>query len=288
MIDLKRGNATAKVNERGEIASYRVGEKEYMWKGDPEFWGWHSPILFPYIGKLKDNILRIGGVEYLQPGKHGFARNLTYKPVTQSEDSCVMQISSTPETLKRYPFPFTLQAGFYLTENGFSICYTVINNGETDMPYTIGAHPAFNIPCALNDMDIIIGGTDNAEYYTADNGLVVLSELFGKVSGNVLPFDLSLVERGGAIFTELNEPRSFSVVSRSTGEGFKVEFNDYPACTLWMPYTENSPFICIEPWCGLPDTVDADGNFESKPFLQILPAGARKSYKMDFSVTEKE
>ena len=27
---------------------------EYMWGGDPAYWGKHSPVLFPIVGELKN------------------------------------------------------------------------------------------------------------------------------------------------------------------------------------------------------------------------------------------
>lgn len=34
--------------------------QEYMWQGDPAYWGRTSPVLFPFVGRLKND-------SYLQP-----------------------------------------------------------------------------------------------------------------------------------------------------------------------------------------------------------------------------
>ena len=34
--------------------------KEYMWKADPKFWGRTSPVLFPFVGAVKEKQLSYG------------------------------------------------------------------------------------------------------------------------------------------------------------------------------------------------------------------------------------
>ena len=46
--------------------------REYMWQGDPAYWGRTSPVLFPIVGGLKDGRYRVDGREYAM-GQHGFA-----------------------------------------------------------------------------------------------------------------------------------------------------------------------------------------------------------------------
>lgn len=32
----------------------KADSREYLWQGDPAFWGRRSPVLFPVVGKYKD------------------------------------------------------------------------------------------------------------------------------------------------------------------------------------------------------------------------------------------
>ena len=45
---------------------------EYIWQGSPDTWKSHSPVLFPFIGRLTNNQCKIDGVTYPM-GIHGFA-----------------------------------------------------------------------------------------------------------------------------------------------------------------------------------------------------------------------
>ena len=49
---------SATINHKGaELISlkYRISGREYIWEGNPEYWGKHSPILVPIVGTLKKN-----------------------------------------------------------------------------------------------------------------------------------------------------------------------------------------------------------------------------------------
>ena len=39
----------------GSFTSIEAGGREYLWQGDPAFWGKHAPILFPIVGSLRNN-----------------------------------------------------------------------------------------------------------------------------------------------------------------------------------------------------------------------------------------
>ena len=38
--------------------------QEYMWEGDPAFWGRTSPVLFPFVGGVNQKKYRVDGKEY--------------------------------------------------------------------------------------------------------------------------------------------------------------------------------------------------------------------------------
>ena len=60
--------------------------KEYMWKADPKFWGRTSPVLFPFVGAVKDKQFRTKGQTYTM-GQHGFARDMDFTLDSQTEDT---------------------------------------------------------------------------------------------------------------------------------------------------------------------------------------------------------
>ena len=68
-----------------ELKSFvrKADGKEIMWDANPAYWNRTSPVLFPFVGGVKDKIYRFEGKEY-SIGQHGFARDMefTLEPVT--------------------------------------------------------------------------------------------------------------------------------------------------------------------------------------------------------------
>ena len=127
-ITISNNMLTATINSKGaELNSLKIRNREYIWEGNPEFWGKHSPILFPIVGTLKDNSYTYDNQKF-ELSRHGFARDHEFKIIESSEDKVIFSLSSSPETLKVYPFEFELQVIYALEENQLKIQYKVINN----------------------------------------------------------------------------------------------------------------------------------------------------------------
>ena len=105
--------------------------------------------------------------------------------------------------------------------------------------------------------------------------------LLGRADGDKVPLDFDLFLKHGVLFHELGEKKAFSVIDRTTGRGFKIKCDQFPACVLWMP-SEDCPFICVEPWHGLPDHPETDGNFEDKAFLITINPGEEHTLSYTF------
>ena len=53
MTILSNDILTVEVSAHGaELQSIRKGDVEYLWQGDPAFWGRRSPVLFPIVGSV--------------------------------------------------------------------------------------------------------------------------------------------------------------------------------------------------------------------------------------------
>ena len=57
IISLSNDVISAQINTLGaELCSLKNTEnKDFIWEGDPAYWGKHSPVLFPIVGTLKNN-----------------------------------------------------------------------------------------------------------------------------------------------------------------------------------------------------------------------------------------
>ena len=146
MQTLKNDVLTIEVSGHGaELSSIRKGETEYLWQADPKFWARHSPVLFPIVGSVWEGRYRVGEKEFAL-GQHGFARDMEFTLVSQTDAEIRYRLESTEETLAKYPWPFCLEIGYMLHDNKVDVIWEVSNPGTEDMYFQIGAHPAFYYP----------------------------------------------------------------------------------------------------------------------------------------------
>ena len=149
-ITLKSGEVSAKIVSKGaELKSLTVGKRELMWSADPAFWGKTSPLLFPMIGTLKDGKTTINGKEY-KITKHGFARDLEFTPEDFNGSSAMFSLTQNDYTKAMYPFDFKFTVRYTLKADGITVTYRVRNDSDAEMPFCIGAHPAFATPGDMN------------------------------------------------------------------------------------------------------------------------------------------
>lgn len=251
--------------------------KEYIWEGNPEFWGKHSPILFPIVGTLKNNTYTINKNEYHLP-RHGFARDMEFQLIEKTESSAVFSLRSNEETLKKYPFEFELQLIYTLRETTLDIEYRVINKGETKMPFSIGAHPAIALPENFENYAFEFEKEEVLEYYLLENDLISNKTKILETTNNIIPLDYKLFENDALIFKTLKS-NSLTILENSKPY-IKVDFEDFPSLGIW---TKNkAPFICIEPWLGYSDTAENSGDLFQKEGIIVLDAN--QTFNSKFSI----
>ena len=160
IINLSNNKISASINTIGaELSRLEKNNKNYIWTVDEVFWNKTSPILFPIVGKLKNDSYSIIGRTYELP-RHGFARNFEFKVEHQTEDSVVFVLESNAETLQQFPFEFELKLEYRLTENGLEINYLVSNKSNEVMPFSIGAHPAFAINNGFDNYSLVFNHSE--------------------------------------------------------------------------------------------------------------------------------
>ncbi len=147
MKTLKNTALTLNISLHGaELTSIRDSfGREFLWQADPAFWKRHSPVLFPIVGSLWDKHFRVDGREY-EMGQHGFARDMDFRLVSEREDEMWFELNSSPETLAKYPYEFTLRIGYRLEANKIHVMWEVSGDDSQTMWFQIGAHPAFYLP----------------------------------------------------------------------------------------------------------------------------------------------
>jgi galactose mutarotase-like enzyme len=276
---ISNSNLTAQINHFGaELFSFKNSEnKEYIWEGNPAFWGKHSPILFPIVGTLKNNSFHYKESEY-HLSRHGFARDMEFELIEKLENSATFSLTSSEESLKVYPFNFELQICYSLEENKLNIDYKVINKNDAIMPFSIGAHPAFALPKPFEDYALEFENAEILTSYTLENDL--LSDHFSTIEmiDKQVPLNYSLFEKDALIFKKL-QSKSITILENQNPL-LRVRFDNFPNLGIWTK--NNAPFLCIEPWLGYSDTVHSSGNILKKEGIQLLEA--KKSLKCNFSI----
>jgi galactose mutarotase-like enzyme len=251
---------------------------EYIWEGNPDFWGKHSPVLFPIVGTLKNNSYKINDREYHLP-RHGFARDMEFELIDNSENRVVFSLQSSTETLTKYPFEFELQLIYTLNESSLTLEYKVINKGDTTMPFSIGAHPAIALPGNFDDYALEFEKEEALKYYILENDLISSQTKILETTHNIVPLNYELFKNDALIFKTL-ESKSL-IILKDSKPYVKVAYNDFPSLGIWTK--ENAPFICIEPWLGYSDTDENSGDLYEKE--GILTLEENKSFAAKFSIT---
>ena len=276
---IKNTFLTATINSFGaELCSLKNKEnKEYIWAGNSDFWGKHSPILFPIVGTLKNNSFHYNAKEY-DLSRHGFAREMEFKLIDKKEDSATFSLQSTEETLRVYPFQFELQIIYTVDNYNLSIEYKVINKGNSKMPFSIGAHPAFALPGYFEDYSIQFDKEEFLEYYLLENDLISNQTKKLETQEGQIPLTYELFKNDALIFKTLKS-KSLTILE-NRNPFLRVNFKDFPSLGIWTKM--NAPFLCIEPWFGYSDTNENSGNLFEKEGIQILEENA--TFRSEFSI----
>lgn len=247
--------------------------KEILWNGDSSFWGRHSPILFPIVGRLKDNETYIEDKLY-NMSQHGFARDMEFEVIDDTNSSIIYKLQSNEESKKFYPYEFELLIKYTLEENKLNVKWEVKNTDSREIYFSIGAHPAFNISSReeLSNYYIEFKFKDNVNRISLEgpyyNEITSMSKL------ETLELNPKSFEKDAIIFTNIDE---LSIKNKKEDNYIKVSFEDFPLVGIWSPYYKDenltAPFICIEPWHGLADSVNSDKIYKNKKFIKKLNIG---------------
>jgi galactose mutarotase-like enzyme len=252
----------------------KTNDHEYMWSGDPKFWAKQSPVLFPIVGTLKNNSYSVNGKSY-ELSRHGFAREKLFTVTNQTATSISFELQSDQQTLSVYPFQFSFTLIYTLEQNKLSVTYVVKNNGSDEMFFSVGAHPAFKLPLAdelaYDDYYLLFNKTENAgRWPISADGLIELAPSALLENTNRLPLTKSLFYKDAIVLKNL-ESDAVELKSDKHPLGFTFTFKGFPYLGIWA--AKDADFICIEPWCGIADSVNSNQVLGDKEGIVKLAAG---------------
>lgn len=263
--------------------------RELLWQADPKFWNRHAPVLFPFVGNVKND-------EYIYRGKtyhmssHGFARDMDFEFLEKTGDAVSFVLRADNETKEKYPFDFELVITHKLVDNIIEVIWDVKNLSATDpMYYSIGGHPAFNCPInpgesrndymvKMNRSDLnyslIIQKTREVDYKNPKNlqledGYIhITDELFQK---DALIFDDYQIE-------------SASLCTPDKKPYITLNCKGFPSFGLWSKPMSDAGYVCLEPWIGRCSNEGFEGELPEKYLIQHLEENAATLHSYTITV----
>jgi galactose mutarotase-like enzyme len=256
---------------------------EYMWSGDAAFWGKTSPVLFPIVGTLKKDAFLYNGKSYSLP-RHGFARDKVFEIESRTIDQVAFRIESGLETLSKFPFSFSLRIVYQIKDNLLTVSYDVVNEGSQAMYFSLGAHPAFKVPLVdgtqYDDYFLEFNSTENAlAWAISPEGLIATETIPVLKNTTRLSLKKELFYKDALVFKNLRSD-SIAIKSGRHSHGLDFAFAGFPFFGIWA--AKDADFVCLEPWCGIADSVSHNQSLTEKEGIQHLDAG--KSWSRNWSI----
>ncbi|MGT2807901.1 aldose 1-epimerase family protein [Streptococcus iniae] len=279
----------------GELSSIKDNDGvEYLWQGNPEYWSGQAPLLFPICGSLReqtttysDNAL---GLKTATMPRHGIVRKEVFSGQKCSDKKVEFTLKSSDKMYQQYPYHFELTATYTLVEKKILVSYTVTNMEKSfNLPFTIGAHPAFNCP--------LFGNESYEDYYLAfekeesctsvkvfpETGLVDVNDRQEFLNQKkVLPLDYGLFKDDTILLDQLSS-KKVSLCSKNHQKGLTLNLLDFPYLILWST-ANKGPFIALEPWLGLSTSKDESDYFDEKDKMQFLKPQTSSTYSYEISI----
>lgn len=284
-ITLKNETLTALAEAMGgELVSLRDGGgAEYIWVGDPAYWGGRNPVLFPFVSRLKDGKVRFGGMEYAM-NQHGFARRKEFSVAEQGEDFVVFELREDASTLEVYPYPFCLRVRQQLLKDGFYTEFTVENTGNGVMPFCIGAHTGFNCPLkegeTFEEYSLVFEQEEYANSTLSNAAGLLTDKNFPALQGtNIIPLDYKVYDEVDTLVFENLKSKTVQLRHNVGGHGVEMDFSQFPMLGFWTKPNARAPYICIEPWQGCAAYENESGDFEDKPYCVMLQPSETKTLR---------
>lgn len=276
----------------GELISLKdKNGMEYLWGGDEAYWVGRSPHLFPIIGTLKDQKISMNGRSYSME-KHGFARNTIYEVVEQTKTTVTFLLKDTKETKQKYPFTFSFYVTHTLQSNGFTTSYRIVNEGKEEMPFCVGGHTGVRCPIkegeSFADYQIQFERPVSLKAYrpASDDPIKKISEHTFLEMEDHFTLYYDLFAEGPIIFNQISE-HTLKLINPKSKMGVGYTFEGFPVLALWTLGKKQAPYLCLEPWHGLPAFEEDGEELREKPYSMVLRQGEEKTLSFQLRVLQE-
>lgn len=286
MIDtIGTGRLRARVDSMGaQLTSLSLDGREYLWQGDARWWSGQAPVLFPIVGTIRDGRARsaAGPVEL---GRHGLARRLEHARLGATDDAVRYELRSDDSTRAAFPYDFALRMTYSVVgETTLEQRFEVENTGRVPLPFTLGAHPAFNVPAegtdeAFEDYELRFGRAWTYASPSLDHatGLLDFRHRWEVLrEADALPLTHDPFREHDTIVFEGVPGGVVTLVGRRSGRGVRVAFEGFDYLGVWSEM-HDAPFVAVEPWTGCATAADEDDVLEHKRGMRLLAVGETDS-----------
>ncbi|MFI3238338.1 MAG: hypothetical protein R3Y47_09990 [Lachnospiraceae bacterium] len=276
-------NVTMQVASRGaEVQSVRTAEQEYTWCGDPAHWPKRAPLLFPIVGRTENGYVKIEGEKY-EMDTHGFLSSMEFALVSQSEERLVLVASFDTLTLKQYPYKFEVQATYEVLEQGYQMSYEIRNLDDRTMAYGFGLHPSFMCyreeQDRIEDFYVTFDETFSMHKpYRMPSALVDFSRRIPIMdNSNRIDLKQEYFHLDALIMDHINY-HQVELHHKERGLVVSCDIEGFDWFNIWR--FEDSPFVCLEPWCSMHGTHPFAENIEDHESTKYLEKGEKKNCQM--------
>ena len=218
-----------------------------------------NPILFPFSGR---SFYKGRRQSWLDPngnihpmGIHGFARSGLFNLVENSENGFVAELQPSEDDNFSYPYKYRFNVIYEFKEKSFRVTMTLENMDRQPIPWSAGHHFYFSLPWK--------NGTSRKDYHFE----IPAEQCFShSPDGSLTPIahfktedSFGNYENNDRIFTQLNGDCAYARLENSD-EAICVRIlqntntaSPENAFVIWSE-SESSPFYCVEPWMGPPNS----------------------------------
>lgn len=285
---LENEKITAKISDFGaELISVVRKEDgcEYIWQADARYWGRHAPWLFPICSHFYEDTYTYRGKTY-HMGSHGFARQSTFTAEQKSEVSLDMTLLSSDQTKAVYPFDFALTIHYTLEGETLRACMDIRNEGQQIMPVAPGGHPGFNVPLdgkgAYEDWYLEFEQPCDPDEMILTDTLYNsgIKRAYPLRDGNKMDLRHSMFVIDGVFLA--NVSTTVSLRSSCSDRFVTMKHPQMPYLGIWSKPKSDAPYVCIEPWRGLPSYDGSVEDLETRNDMFRLQPGEQRQVSFEF------
>ena len=257
---ISNNDTTITINSLGaEVRSVIHNGQERAWQNETGEWSGCAILLFPFAGF---NRMVYDGVDF-GVQKHGFCRNEEFELVKAENDNITFVLKANERTLAVYPYNFEFFVKYAIIDNGYEVCYTIINRDNKEIPFACGGHESFSLDKEVCDYYVEFENDENFDFLIHNAGGMLTGETVNHGNGKILPLEKDFTDNSVTVILGNINSRKVTLKDKQTNEKIvTITFDDFANLLLWHPH--GSKMLCIEPWQALPSYVDELKEFKDR------------------------